>query len=127
VEKSIELLSAMCFLVIGLSHIVQGRAWFDFFQGLRSQGRPGVFVYGFICLSYGSLVVAFHNVWTWPALVLTVLGWGQVIKGLRCFVVPQFTLRLLERASPGRAWEFQAAGAGLLAISTLCWYLVFTR
>ena len=49
------------------------------------------------------------------------------LRGLRCFVVPQVTLRLLERVSPERAWEFKAAGAGLLAISTLCWYLVFTR
>jgi hypothetical protein len=125
VEKSIELLSAICFFVIGFSHIVQGRAWVDFFQALRSWGRPGVFVYGFICLSYGSLVVAFHNVWTWPALVLTVVGWGQVIKAFRCFIVPQVSLRLLDRAT--RGWEFHVAGAVLLAFSALCWYLVFTR
>jgi hypothetical protein len=41
-ERSIELLAAIMFLVIGLSHILQPRLWAEFFIALRAQAAsPG--------------------------------------------------------------------------------------
>jgi hypothetical protein len=115
------------FLVIGLSHAVQPRAWVEFFIWLRSRGRAGVLVNGFLSLGFGSIIVAFHNVWTGLPVVLTVLGWAQVAKALLSFVAPQVGLRSLERVSPERAREFVVTGVVFLAISALLWFLVLAR
>ena len=87
-EKSTELFAAISFLVIGLSHVAQPRAWVDLFIRLRELGHPGVFAVAFMSLPFGTFIVAFHNVWTGLPIVLTILGWAQVLKGAPLFHLP---------------------------------------
>jgi hypothetical protein len=126
-ERAIEIFVAVQCTVIGLSHVAQPRAWVEFFVWLRGKGRAGVFVNGFLSLGFGSLIVAFHNVWEGLPIVVTLLGWAQVLKGLVSFVLPRVAMRGLARVSPERAWEFVAAGVVLLSLSGVFWYIVFTR
>ena len=122
--RAIEMFAALNFLVIGLSHLLQPRAWVEFFAWLRSKGHTGVFLNGMLSLLFGSIIVSFHNVWTGLATVLTVIGWAQVAKGLVSLVAPRLGMRSLERVSADRAREFVAAGAVFLALSALMAYLV---
>jgi hypothetical protein len=110
VEQAIEIFAGVNFLIIGLSHVTQPRVWVDFFTWLRTKGHAGVFVNGFLSLSFGSIIVAFHNVWSGLPMILTIMGWGQVVKALLAFVVPQLGLRTLQRVSVERAWEFRVPG-----------------
>ena len=126
-ERGIELFAALNFLVIGLSHLLQPRVWVDFFVWLRSKGHAGVFANGMLSLSFGSLIVSFHNVWGGLPTVLTVIGWAQVAKGFVSLVAPQWGMRSLERVSPERTREYVAAGVVSLALSALMWYLVLVR
>jgi hypothetical protein len=124
VERAIELYAAIQFMVIGLSHLLQPRAWVDFFIVLREQGRAGVFANGFLSLLFGSLVVSFHDVWTgWP-VILTLIGWAQVIKATVAFVLPDVAMRGLQRVSHERAWEFQIPGAIFVGLAALMAYVV---
>jgi hypothetical protein len=59
--------------------------------------------------------------------VLTLVGWGLVIKGAIRFWAPKHSLRVMARVSIERSWEFQAAGAVLVAIAGLVGYSVYTR
>ena len=122
--KAIEVLAGLQFLVIGLSHLLQPRAWVEFFVLLREKGDVGVFANSFLSLWFGSLVVVFHNVWTGLAVVLTVIGWAQLVKALVGFVFPRVSMRGLQRVSAERAWEFQVAGVLFLILSGLMAYLV---
>lgn len=126
-ERAVEVFAAVNFLVIGLSHVSRPKAWVDFFVRLRGWGWAGVFVNGFISLSMGSVIVAFHNVWVGPAAVLTVFGWAQVVKALLNFTAPQIGLRAMGRVSPERAGEFVGAGLVLLVLSGLSLYAAATR
>src|SRR5690349_5794372 len=126
-EQATEIFAAVQFLVIGLSHTFQPRAWVAFFVWLRGKGDVGVFVNGFLSLWFGAVIVAFHNIWKGLPTILTVFGWAQVLKGLMCFVAPQRGMRSLERVSPERAREFVVAGVVLLILSAVLWYIVFTR
>ena len=121
-ERSVEVFAALYLLVIGLSHMVQPHAWVEFFTWLRERGRTGVFVEGFLSLGFGALIVAFHNVWSGLPIVLTLVGWGQVLKGLVRFVAPQLSLRVYERVTPERALQFRVAGIFALALSGLVGY-----
>ena len=96
----------------------------DFFVWLRAKGHAGVFANGFLSLWFGSIIVAFHQVWSGPAIVVTLLGWAQVVKALVAFAAPQVSMRGLARVSPERRHEFVIGGFALLAISVVCWYIV---
>lgn len=118
-ERAIEVYAAISFLVIGLSHVVQPRAWAEFFIWLRSKGPAGSFVNGFLSLSLGALVVGFHNVWVGIPAVLTVIGWGQLLKSVIAFVFPQLSLKSMGRVTQENARMFVAPGALLMAIGGL--------
>lgn len=118
-EHAIEIFAVVNFTVIGLSHIAQPRAWVKFFEILRDKGDAGVFVNGMLSLTVGSLIVAFHNVWSGVPVVLTLIGWAQVVKALVALTAPRVGMKSLMRVSSERAWEFQAGGAAFLAVSAV--------
>ena len=124
-EQATQVFAAISFLVIGLSHLAQPKSWVAFFQALAAKGNAGVFLEGFLPLSFGGIIVAFHNVWQGPAMVLTIIGWAQLLKALVRFVAPQVGLRVMQRVSPERAWHFQVAGVFALLISGFLWWVRF--
>ena len=77
-------------------------------------------------LNCGALVAAFHNVWTGLPIVVTLLGWGMVIKGTIRLAAPGAALRIYERMTPERAWQFRVAGVLALALSAFSGYLALS-
>jgi hypothetical protein len=118
-ERAVQIFAIIQFVVIGLSHTVQPRAWVAFFIFLRERGEVGVFATAFLSLIFGSIVVAFHNVWTGLPVVLTVIGWAQVVKGLLYFTFPAFALRRMQLPSYERAWIFIPPGILFLVIAAV--------
>jgi uncharacterized protein YjeT (DUF2065 family) len=125
-EQAIEIFAAVNFFVMGLSHLLMPRAWTEFFTLLREKGDAGAFVNGFLTLGMGSLIVAFHNVWTGLPVVLTVIGWLYVIKSLLIFTVPGLGVRSLSKVSEKSAASFVVAGVMLLALGGLLTYSLVT-
>ena len=115
-ERAIQIFAGISFLAIGLSHLLQPLAWVEWFSKLRSLGKPGAFAEGFVTLNFGALIVAFHNVWSGPAIVLTLVGWAQVLKGLVRFVAPTAILGVYQKVVPERAWQFRVAGGAAVAL-----------
>ena len=127
VEQATQLFAAIAFLVIGLSHLSQPNAWVAYYQALAARGTSGVFLEGFMLLNFGAFIVAFHNVWHGPALILTLIGWSQLIKGVLRFVAPQIALRMMQRVTPDRVWQsrFRLGGVFSLVVSAFLWWLRF--
>ena len=124
-ERSVEVLAIILFGVIGLSHILQPRAWAEFFILLRGKGEAGAFVDGFLNLQIGGVVVGFHNTWSGIPAVLTLVGWCLLIKSLIRFCAPKLALRMMARVSVERPWEFQVAGAALVVLAGILGYGVY--
>ena len=120
-----EVLAVILSGVIGLSHILQPKAWAEFFILLRGKGEAGAFVDGFLNLPVAGVIIGFHNVWSGIPAVLTLVGWCLLIKSLIRFCAPKVALRMMARVSVERSWEFQAAGAGLLVLASLLGYGVY--
>ena len=125
-ELSIQKIAVICFFLIGLSHVSQPRVWVQFFTIFRNQGESGSFLIAFLHFPLGALIVSFHNVWRGIPLVLTVMGWGFVLKGLIYFAFPKYGVRMLSRMSPEKAWAFHVAGVLFIAISALLTFSLFT-
>jgi hypothetical protein len=123
--RSVEIVAIILFGVIGLSHILQPKAWAEFFILLRGKGEAGAFMDGFLNLPLGAVIVGFHNIWSGIPVVLTLVGWGLLIKSLIRFCAPRQALRIIARVSVERSWEFQLAGAGLVVLAGLLGYGVY--
>jgi hypothetical protein len=121
-EYAAQVFMVINFGIIGLSHIVLPRVWVEFFVMLRERGYVGVFLNGMLSLMVGSIIVSLHNVWSGPAMLVTLIGWAQVIKGLVSLTIPSFGLNKMMRVSMERAYEFQVAGALFLVFCAVIAY-----
>jgi hypothetical protein len=126
-ERSVEVVAVIWFGVLGCSHIFQPRAWAEFFILLRGKGASGAFVDGFLNLPVAALIIAFHNIWSGIPVVLTLVGWALLVKGLIRFWAPKFALRVMAEVSLERSWSFQVAGAGLVGLAGLVGYGLYSR
>jgi hypothetical protein len=124
-ERSVEVFAIVLFGVLGLSHILQPKAWAEFFILLRGKGEAGAFVDGLVNLPLAGVIIGFHNTWSGIPIVLTLVGWSLLIKGLIRFCAPKLGLRMMARVSVERSWEFQMAGAGLVVLAGLLGYGVY--
>ena len=123
--QAVQFFVAVSFLVIGLSHLFQPKAWLTFYQKLAAMGALGAFAEGFLCLNFGAFIVSFHNIWQGPGIVVTLIGWAQVLKGLGRFLAPGFAVTVMARATDDRAWYFRAGGVLALALSAFTFWIRF--
>lgn len=123
-EEGIRIMAAVNFIVIGLSHVAQPRVWADFFIRYRQKGEVGSFLTALLHLPIGAFIVAFHQVWSGIPAILTVIGWAYIVKSLIYFTYPKHGLRMLQRVSIDRAWEFRVAGAVITGLGGLLLYSV---
>jgi hypothetical protein len=121
-ETSVEKLAAICFLVTGLSHIAQPRVWVRFFIMLREKQEVGSFLNGLVHFPLGAIIVAFHNVWHGFPMIVTIIGWGLVLKSTIYFVYPRHGVRMLAAISLEKSWQFVVAGVLSIALAGVILY-----
>jgi hypothetical protein len=126
-ENAVTILAIVCFLVTGLSHIFQPRVWARFFMYLYSKGEVGSFLNALLHFPLGVVIISFHNVWHGRAIVLTLIGWGLVLKSFFYLVFPGYGVRVLGRISIEKAWHFVVAGVFSIGISGLLTFMLLTR
>jgi hypothetical protein len=125
VERAAEWYALVTCLVVGLSHLLQPRAWAEVFAALHRLGKPGAFVNGGLSLVPGAAFVAAHPVWSGPAVVLTLLGWALVLKGALCLLAPGLALRSMGKAGAGEGRGFAVGGLALLAVAGVVSYVLW--
>ena len=126
-EVAIQKIAIVSFFIIGLSHIFQPRVWAHFFIDLRGKGEMGSFINAFIHFPLGALIIGFHNVWQGIPMILTLMGYGWVLKSLVYFVFPKFGLKTMSRVSLERSWEFVVAGVLMVGIGSLLLFSLISK
>ncbi|HVF87899.1 MAG TPA: hypothetical protein VM866_09925 [Pyrinomonadaceae bacterium] len=101
--------------------------WAQFFIDLHRKREVGSFINAFIHFPIGALVVAFHNVWEGIPLILTLMGYGWVLKGLIYFVAPSRGVKSMSRVSLERVGKFTAAGVVLVAIGGVLLFSLISK
>ena len=80
-EAGIERLTALVFIILGLSHVAAPRVWVRFFIDMRAKGDVAGLLNAFVHLPLGLLILAFHPVWSGSGLLVTLIGCGLTLKG----------------------------------------------
>jgi len=104
-EVGVERLAALVLILTCVSHIAAPGSWVGLFSAVRAQGEAAGLINAAIHLPLGLMIAAFHPVWSWPSVVVTLLGWALVIKGTLHLVVPshaQRTLALVDKEDGAR-------------------------
>ena len=79
-----------------------------------------VFYGGLICLAIGLPLVTFHNVWDMNAsIVITILGWVALIKGLMLLMFPVFTTNMYKGVPTKENKSYIGYGVSVLGIVLL--------
>ena len=123
-ELAVTKLAIICFFITGVSHIARPRVWAQFFIDMHSKGEVGSFHNALLHFPLGVLIVSFHDVWHGLPIVLTLIGWGLVLKSFIYFVFPKHGVKILARVTIERSWEFVVAGAFSVGLSGLLMFLL---
>jgi len=87
---SIELMTGICFLMLGLSLLIRFPDWVDLLVDIQKKGRTASLSYGMLNLLLGSFVVAFHWVWDGIAMLVTIIGLIMLLKGFVYMLFPGY-------------------------------------
>ncbi len=126
-EIGIERLTALAFIISGLSHIAAPRAWVRFFVNMRAQGEAAGLLNAYVHIPLGLLIVALHPVWSGAEVLVTLIGWSLTIKGTLYFLWPQLATFSLARVTEDKAWHFQVAGAFAVALGMAAGWVALTN
>ena len=120
----IERLTALAFVATGLSHIAAPRHWARFFIAMRDNSPVPGFLNAYVHAPLGLLIVAFHWVWDWPGIAVTLVGCALTLKGLLYFTFPGLALRSMTHVREDRPWQFRLPGFAALAFGIWIGWLI---
>ena len=125
-ELGIERLAALVLLLTGLSHITAPAAWRTLFERIGKSDAPGLATAA-IHLPLGLLIAAFHNIWSGPELIFTLIGWALLIKGSLHLLFPQVAMKSLAIAGTGEEAErrYQLAGVIMTPLAAILMWLAW--
>jgi hypothetical protein len=114
----VELAMLIGMSIMGVSHIVQSRMWAEFFAAVHRLGRPGlVGKVMLVELWPALLIVTLHQVWSGPAIVLTLYGWLLLAKVTISLLAPALPMRAMTIPQSGPRRTFIPGGIALVAIA----------
>jgi len=115
-----ERFTALLLAAVGLSHVLQPKGWQRFFQTLYAWGAPGAFTNGLLSLFPGALIVAFHgHLWSGWGTLVTVIGWGQLTKGVLHLASPAHSRRSMRLVKEHESAKFAYVGIVMLCLAAL--------
>jgi len=82
--------------LFGIGFILSGRHYLKLLDGIKNNGAI-LLTFGGINLIIGYLLVANYNTWVWDwPIIITVIGWLALLKGVVIMVFPTFHLRIAD-------------------------------
>lgn len=116
-ERGVEVFAGLTLTVTGLSHVLAGGAWKEFFVVLHSKGIAGSYFNAMMSATMGAFIVAFHPGFDGivPSL-LTVYGWLLFAKGAVFLVFPALGLKSIETPTRKDPKLFVVPGAFMTAL-----------
>lgn len=116
-----ELWGPVC-LAVGLGIFLSREYYVKIYQALDKETLAGL-MFGMIGIAAAVAQIHFHNTWeSFPQAVISLLGWGLLIKSAMFAISPKFVERSANWFSKGgSAVDLSGALCFILGLY-LCWY-----
>lgn len=103
-------------IMVGLAMMVHKQAMVEMMKELATSSAA-IYAVGLIAIAVGLAMVLGHNVWQGGALpvVVTLIGWWSLIKGLLCLFLPQSAIAGLLGGSRYEQYYYVTPAISLLA------------
>lgn len=115
--NSITLFVAFNLLIIGLSHVLQPKMWLSFFQLLTKKGIVGNAINALLHFGFGSFILSFHFLWSWPRILITVYGSLIALKGIIYLFFPNIGLKSISNLNENNTSKFKWTGLVMALLS----------
>jgi len=127
-QIAVERLAAIVLLLTCLSHITAPAAWAALFERIHARPETAGLANAAIHLPLGLLIVAFHDVWRWPELVVTLIGYALLLKGALHLLFPSLAQHTLKFSGEGAQAErrYRVAGALMLPLALAVGWIALT-
>ena len=114
----------LTFFAIGLGMLITPDLIKNLFRELE-KSIVNTFYGGLISLAIGFPLVTFHNIWVWNwSLLITIIGWLAIFKGLALLIAPQATVQMYKHVKKFQLPTiFFVLGLGLLMLFLGYFYL----
>ncbi|PKL44106.1 MAG: hypothetical protein CVV39_08400 [Planctomycetes bacterium HGW-Planctomycetes-1] len=124
---------AQIFQILGITYLAVGIGIIinpDFYKKMIThftEDAAAIYLGGLAALVIGFLLVSFHNIWVtdW-SVIITIIGWAALIKGLFLITLPKTAIKLCnsfkEMKKLMKVWSTVVIILGVL----LCWLGFFT-
>lgn len=77
-------------LAVGLGIFISRNYYLKIYRELE-KNTLAVLVFGIASMAVGIAQIGIHNVWsTLPEIIISILGWGTLVKGIMFLIVPNF-------------------------------------
>jgi hypothetical protein len=94
-ELAVERIAALFYLIMGVSLLFRPFIWVNYIDELRKE-NPAANAYALVHLLLGLIIVVFHNTWSMEAsVIITIVGWGVILKMVTFLLFPRFLVGLL--------------------------------
>lgn len=93
-DANIFQIMGLAYLAIGLGMLAAPRFYEEMLNKMINN-EAVLFVTGLLVLVIGYFLVAYHNIWIggWT-IIITIIGWLALLKGLMMVVIPEKSLKL---------------------------------
>jgi uncharacterized protein YjeT (DUF2065 family) len=96
-----KMTDAQIFQILGIIYLAVGIGIIinpDFYKKLIkdfTEHPPAIYLGGLAAMVIGFLLISFHNIWVkdW-AVIITILGWAALIKGLFLIILPKVSIKI---------------------------------
>jgi len=113
------------FLIIGLSVVLNKKVYKKLIKELAKEPSLLNFIFGFITLIVGILMVLAHNTWSsFPEILVSLYAWIALIKGTTLLVFPTLYKKAIRKMDRDSVLNF--VGLVYLALGLYVTYTAFS-
>jgi hypothetical protein len=119
ISAAITQVLGIIFAVMGLSVVIDRKNLSAALEKV-SQDRGFLWLWGFLILTMGAVIVVMNNMWTSGLpLLITILGWLTVVKGAFLLLLPGPAVSLYQKCNKGGVLVFGGIVAFIVGLILL--------
>ena len=123
-DAQIFQLIGIIYIAVGIG-IITSRNFYNKMTAGFLESTPAYYIGSLMAVVAGFLLVTFHNIWVmnWT-VIITIIGWAALIKGIMLLTVPGFMINIsrkfIDRPNTMTIWAIVA-----IVLGTVCCLLGF--